>query len=475
MNLPLIEFENVSFRYEGEDADALCSVNFTIGKGEVIWITGESGSGKSTLLNLLNGMIPEVIEGNISGSILIEGKKDLPVYERSRILGNVFQNPRSQFFTTNTTAELVFAMENYGISKEEMRQRVKTITTEFQVEYLLDRDIFTLSSGERQLLALLTVLIMDPGIVVFDEPSANLDYGNAVRLGKEIDKLRQQGKTVLVADHRCFYLKGVVDRVFLLREKTLHVYDSVTQFAAAGYANRVLDLFDGVYPDRNDERERECIPDIRVEDVSYRDVLSHVSFTAGRGEVTVLIGVNGAGKTTLAGLISGSQKPDHGTIQTSGQPLYMLQDADYQLFGATCLKELEINSKDIRRNEDALCRLSIDTLKDNHPQTLSGGQKQRLQMAVCTVCENRVILLDEPTSGLDQGAMRRVVDEITQLKKDHTIVLISHDYELIRLAADRILYLNNRTIQNEFPLDREHLSQLNEIYKEMGAYYETSV
>ena len=222
----VMEARNLTFAYEGEHTPVLKDVNFSIAEGSIVFISGLSGSGKSTLLNVINGLIPEVIDGKLSGELFIGGKSKVTMTERSMLIGNVFQNPRSQFFTTNTTAELVFAMENFGVSKPEMERRLKALVKKYKLEYLLDRDIYELSSGERQMLALMSALIMNPRIVIFDEPSANLDYGNAMRLRRQIEELKSEGITVLVADHRCFYLRGLIDKVLLLNDNTVTEYES---------------------------------------------------------------------------------------------------------------------------------------------------------------------------------------------------------------------------------------------------------
>ena len=149
-----------------------------------------------------------------------------------------------------------------------------------------------------------------------------------------------------------------------------------------------------------------------------------------------------------------------------------MQDADYQLFGASCIKELEISSMDEELNAEALKALNLYEFRDTHPHSLSGGQKQRLQMAISRVSQNKVIILDEPTSGLDKRSMHRVVDQLESMKRNHTIIIISHDYEFIRNVADRIFYLEDGRIRGTFYLDEDNVSQLNKTFEEMEAFYE---
>lgn len=465
----LLELKDVSFRYSEAKEVSLEKVNFTIHEGEVVFIVGDSGSGKSTLLNMINGMIPEVIEGELRGGVLLEGSEDKKIYERSLILGNVFQNARSQFFTTNTTAEFVFQMENYGFPVEEMKRRLKKIVEEYKVQSLLDREIYSLSSGERQFLALLTALIMEPKALLFDEPSANLDYGNAMRLRREIGELKKKGKTIIISDHRAFYLSGLIDKVLLVEDKTVKVFESEEDFIRHDYGRRVFDLFH--FNGYENAYKKSELSSVRLEGVFFGEILRDVSFRLNKGEVTVLLGKNGAGKTTLARLISKIIKPDKGETDGFQKALYIMQDADFQLFGATCMKELEISSKDRKKNEEALELLRLSHLKENHPQMLSGGEKQRLQMAIAFVSEDDVIILDEPTSGLDKLSMKKVVEMIEILKEKKTIFVISHDYEFIRYTADRILYLKEGRIEKDFYLDGAE-EELNTIFMEMEKNYE---
>ena len=165
------------------------------------------------------------------------------MHELNCEIGSIFQNPRSQFFTDNTTSELVFPMENYGFSKAEMQQKLELLTRTFNLEKLIGKNIFFLSSGERQMVALASALTMIQSVVLFDEPSANLDYGNAVRLEQIIRWLKSQGITVIVADHRFYYLNGLIDKVFYMEKGNLHIYESELSFKRCSYDTRSFDIF----------------------------------------------------------------------------------------------------------------------------------------------------------------------------------------------------------------------------------------
>ena len=165
-------------------------------------------------------------------------------------------------------------------------------------------------------------------------------------------------------------------------------------------------------------------------------------------------------------------KPDSGNIEVERQALYIMQDADYQLFGASCLKELEISNMDKEINLNTLEELSLYDHRDAHPHSLSGGQKQRLQMAISKVSDNRVIVLDEPTSGLDKNSMYNVIRLLESMKQNHAIIIISHDYEFIRNVADKVIYLTDGCVQESFYLDEENIERLNKAFEKMEVFYE---
>lgn len=458
--------DNLKFNYE-ESVEGISDINFEINQGEVVLLTGNSGSGKSTLLKCLNGLIPAVTEGDISGILKIEGTqyKDLKMHELNKYIGSVFQNPRSQFFTDNTTAELVFPLENYGYSKEDMNKRLKELTKAFGIDNLMNRNIYSLSSGERQMIALASAVTMKQKILLFDEPSANLDYGNAIKLGRIIDKLKNNGYTIIVADHRFYYLNGIIDKVLFMNEGNLQLCNSEDEFKNGKYDTRSFDIFDIDLPFNGDEAEGEIVASLQ--NVGYKDILHDVNLELHKGEITVLVGNNGAGKTTLAKALCSSIKADSGKVYTSNLPFFIMQDPDYQLFGTSVYNELMMVKNDLGEIRECLEYLGLTPYRHKHPFDLSGGQKQRLQIAMAMLCNRDLIIFDEPTSGLDVYSMQRVSDEILKLKERAGILVISHDYEFIRHVANRVVFLNNGTISDDFILDDNTLSRLNNIFKKM--------
>lgn len=470
---PIMQVSDLSFIYEDSD-EGIKDVSFDIMPGEVVLLAGNSGSGKSTLLKCLNGLIPAVTEGELSGELSINGKKygKLKMHELNKEIGSVFQNPRSQFFTDNTTSELVFPMENYGFSKAEMEEKLSQLVASFGLSKLMNRNIYILSSGERQMVALASSLTMNQRVVLFDEPSANLDYGNAMKLGRIISHLKKEGMTVLVSDHRFYYLNGLIDKVLFMDNGCLKIYGSEEEFKKSGYDTRSFDLFSLDLPfvrkiPINEITDFDNLPSAKIENLAYKDILSDINLELYKGEITVLVGCNGAGKTTLAKLLCKSLKPDSGKVETKGLPFFIMQDPDYQLFGTSVENELSIVKKAPGEIDDCLSYLGLGKYKAAHPFALSGGQKQRLQIGMAMLCDRELIIFDEPTSGLDVVSMQKVSEEIIRLREKAAILVISHDYEFIRHVADRIIFLEQGKISKNFILSQETVGELNEIFDKL--------
>lgn len=462
----MIRAEKLTFNYE-QSNDGIKDIDFSVKDSEVILLAGDSGSGKSTLLKCLNGLIPETVEGSLEGNLYFEDKKysELRMFELNEKIGSVFQNPRSQFFTTNSTAELVFPMENYGYTKKLMDERLETLTEKFGLHPLLNRNIFEISSGERQLLALASAMALNQKVVIFDEPSANLDYGNAMKLGKIISGMKKSGITVIVADHRFYYLKGLIDKVFLIEDGRLNRFDSEEEFKKSKYDTRSFDLFalDLPVPEKSINTEKIA----GLKNVSYKNILTDISLELKKGEISVLVGNNGVGKTTLAKLLCKTIKPDGGEVNVNELPFYIMQDPDFQLFGTSVYNELALVNDNEETIAETLKYLGLYDYKDKHPFDLSGGQKQRLQIGMAMLCDKPLIIFDEPTSGLDIVSMKKVAKEIVRLKENAAVLVISHDYEFIRNVANRIIYLKSGKVHEDFELTDNTLCKLNNIFNTM--------
>ena len=217
----MIELKNINFRYTGgTDAGGLENIDLTLPNGQVILLCGQSGCGKTTLTRLINGLIPNYYDGELTGEVLLNGENisQLPLYETAKYVGSVFQNPRTQFFTVDSTSELAFGCENQGLSENEIVERIKFTAEQFGIEALMGKNIFCLSGGEKQKIACASVSVSDPPIIVLDEPSSNLDISATEDLRRMIQLWKKQGKTVVIAEHRLYYLRNLIDRVLYLKD-----------------------------------------------------------------------------------------------------------------------------------------------------------------------------------------------------------------------------------------------------------------
>ena len=220
----MIEIKNVTYSYRVTDTVGtpmlrvgVLGLNLTIKDGEFIVLTGSSGCGKTTVCRLINGLIPHYFEGEKSGEVLLNGKdvSAQPIYETAQTVGSVFQNPRSQFFNVDTTSELAFFAENQGRNVQCIKDSMEEMSDKMNMSKLLGRSMFKLSGGEKQKIACGTIAVADSSVVVLDEPSSNLDRDAIEDLRKTLEMWKTQGKTVIIAEHRLYFLRELADRVIV--------------------------------------------------------------------------------------------------------------------------------------------------------------------------------------------------------------------------------------------------------------------
>ena len=228
----MIGLEQVSFGY-GEKQETLSHVSATVARGECVLLCGASGCGKTTVTKLINGLIPAFTPGcRLEGQVMVNGlaPRETPMYELAQRVGSVFQNPKSQFFNLDTDSELAFGLENEGRPPEEIRRRVEQVAETLHLQDLRGKNIFSLSGGQKQLLAFGSVYAMGPEIYVLDEPTANLDQEAIARLHDQLAALKRQGCTIVVAEHRLYFLTDLIDRAFYLRSGVLERVFTGEQF-----------------------------------------------------------------------------------------------------------------------------------------------------------------------------------------------------------------------------------------------------
>ena len=464
----MLEFKDVSFTYKNSNNKVLDRVNFKINKGECILLTGVSGSGKSTLIHLMNGLIPTLYEGKLEGEILFKNKdlKDIESYDISKNIGYVSQDPRGHFFTTNTTSELVFSMENYGIPLNEMKKKYSELVNLLELEKLVDKNIIYISSGERQKIAIGCSLSLEPEIIILDEPSSNLDFHMTKKLKQLIEKLKTKGYTIIIAEHRMYYIHDLIDRVFMINnrkviEKTISDLKSNNEVPL-----RSLDIFN-LELENISCKNKELL--MEINNITYKNILTNITTTVYKGDVIGLIGKNGVGKTTLLRLLSNIMKPNKGKIVGKVVPFLVMQDMDYQFFTESVESEMKFGSadNDLEKINSLLMKLGLTEFKDKIPFELSGGQKQRLLIAISALANVNLLMFDEPTSGLDYVNMTKVSGILKDLSKNSALIVATHDIEFLYKTCNRIVYLDDKVIKEDFYLNLENKKKVNNIFINM--------
>ncbi len=486
----MISFQNVTYSYqESGEPKSLDSINLEVKDGECILLCGKSGCGKTTITRLLNGMIPNFYEGKLQGTVMVDGKNlfDLPMYEISKRVGSVFQNPRTQFYTVNTTNEIAFGCENLGMEPQEIAERVKQTAKDLQIEYLLNRNIFNLSGGEKQIIAFASIYAMSPQIYVLDEPSSNLDIQAIEKVRKILSLLKQQGKTVIIAEHRTYYLKDLIDRAIYMEDGKVVGEYTMAELARLTYEERVnsgirtVDLLS--YP-ITAHHARSSSHTIELKDIhcfyGQTEALSIPKLSIPSGRITAIIGTNGAGKSTFVSCMCGLMKKTKGTFLLDGKKqsakeqvrdsYLVMQEVNHQLFSDSVREEIVLGSGESSENslQEIMTALDISALSERHPMTLSGGQKQRVIIASAMFCGKKILYFDEPTSGLDFSHMIQTCQLLKQLQKEDVFLfIITHDYELIASVCDSVIHVENGRVQEQYLLDSVGTEKLQAFFSQL--------
>lgn len=469
--------ENLTYRYPFCDVPSLDGVSFTLEKGEAMLVTGASGCGKSTLLRILNGLVPSHFKGRLEGRLNVLGiSMPAPLEEVSRRVGTVLQNPEEQIMATTVQEEVALALEWQGVAQDEIRRRVGDVLAEFGLNRLAARSVFNLSSGERQKCVLAAVAATGADVVAMDEPTANLSPEATEDLAQTCLALKRRGVAIVIADHRLYWLRGVVDRLLVLEDG--RAVFSVAPCADGGdpldrlaaqpdFASWGLRRVDVSRPSLRPAASLcEASPAaVAIRSLSFRYskksewLYRDCSVAIPRGKVCAVVGENGAGKTTLARLLCGLLKPAAGEValnadaqnvrpptmrELRARTAFVMQQMDIQLYMRTVEEELLFSAPRsvgaAERRKDAerwLAAFGLERLKGRHPHSLSGGEKQRLVVACALMKRPDLLILDEPTSGLDGRNMRVIARELRlYAERGGTVLLISHDLELLALVAD---------------------------------------
>jgi energy-coupling factor transport system ATP-binding protein len=479
----LISIENVSFTYQNGGRKAVEDVSLKIESGELIVLAGTSGSGKTTLTRLINGLIPDCYEGSLSGKVTVDELD--PVTEKtvrmSSKVGSVFQNPKSQFFNINSTNELAFPLENRGIEREQIFSKMDQVSRKLRMEILMGRNMFHLSGGEKQLIAFASICMSDQDVIVLDEPSSNLDMETIRKIRNIIVEWKNKGKTIIISEHRFFYLNDLIDRFVIMNDgKIEHIYEKAGLNRLSAETMHKYGLRSLEFPSNHPLRKRtfgaQKVLEIKKLDFCYDSSdhsvsMENIAFPVGN--VTAIIGHNGAGKTTFIRCLAGLEKKRCSSEIRLGELKLrscdmishcsmVMQDVNHQLFTDSVENELffELRKKKIpkdkRKSEctEMLRRYDLESVRKQHPMAVSGGQKQRIAVASAAISNSEVLFFDEPTSGLDHVHMCQIAELIRELGNSEKLVfVVTHDPELILNCCDYVLLLENGRKEDYYSLE----------------------
>lgn len=484
----MIRIEGVHWTYSGADAPTLNGLSLHVRRGETVVLCGPSGSGKSTALRLMNGLVPHFHEGRLTGAVHLDGHAvaDLSLDQLGRRTGTVLQHPRRQFFTDETETELAFALENFGEPAERIRARVTAILDEHDVRGFTDRRLQDLSGGQQQQVACAAATAHRPPLLLFDEPTSNLSAAAVERFTATLARLRASGVTIVIAEHRLHFLRGIVDRVVTLREGRVDTEWLGQEFAALDDdtlsteglrslapvprpapppARAYGPSIDSDAPSPGVPANGVALRDVRCAFHGHR-VLDIKEAYLPAGAITAITGPNGAGKSTLARILTGLQRHE-GEVLFDGHRLsraqrqrasaIVMQDVQRQLFTDSVHAELRLDASrgaaSDERSRTLLRDLDLEPFSSRHPLSLSGGQQQRLVIAAARLSTRRIVVLDEPSSGVDRRHLHSIAQVMRDLAAEGVVVLlISHDEELLALATDQELKLRLIDESSEDPL-----------------------
>lgn len=486
--MEILSCENVAFKYIESTDYAISDCTFSVKKGEKIMLCGASGSGKSTLLRLLKRELSP--RGELSGNITLMGKdrSELSDRESAEKIGFVMQNPDSQTVCDKVSAELAFGLESFGVKSGEIQSRVGEMAAFFGIEPLYDRDISTLSGGQKQLVGLCSVMATDPDILLLDEPTAQLDPVAARELLGILDRLnKEMGVTIIIAEHDPEELFDSCDKILYLAKGKTEFFG--TPALTAKYF--VENALEGFLPETAKAFARLCddlpinvrqgrakleklgmtdIPKQAVTDTERAepyalqcknlwqryekdspDILKGCDLGIRKGECYGLLGSNGGGKSTLLRVICGLCKPYMGAVSLFGKKqkaykngslfremLAFLPQEPVTMFVKESVREDLLQSGDKVTVENVSQRMGIEHLLDRHPWDLSGGEIQKCAFAKILLADPKIIILDECTKGMDSFAKKALGDILLDIKDEgRTILLVTHDLEFAAQYCDR--------------------------------------
>ena len=441
-----VEFRDVSFRYNENSPVILRKVNFSMEYGKTVLITGASGTGKTTIMSLINGTIPNYTEGQLAGTVLVNGESTAgkSIAELSVSVGSVLQNADLQIVHDIVEDEIAFGAENLGETPGRITQHVDRMTGIMKIDP--KQQTRKLSGGQKQRLITASTLAMGQKIILLDEPLANLDRAGADLILTELKRLaHEEGYLVIIVEHRIDYVIDYIDEIYMLSDAEL-VRTGVEELKSRNAAVIACPV------SRSTEKIVLSAKNISVS-FGKRQILCDVSLDVHEGEKLMLVGENGCGKTTLTRVLARLLKPDSGSVESvyGRKPNrawfknvgYVYQNPNYQLFMPTAEREIDFACTSPELKAYAIERLGLQELLERHPYSLSEGQKRKLAVAAIVCACPKILFLDEPTVGQDNKSLDALIDVILYLNKKYgtALVSVSHDKRCIEPLSDRVINL----------------------------------
>ena len=507
-----ITIKNLSFAYPKSEQKAIQGISLEIHKGSFVVLCGRSGCGKSTLLRSLKPAICPF--GKKSGQVFWNDTEIEQVEEKIQAekIGFVMQSPEHQLVTDKVWHELAFGLENLGVSQREIRVRVAEISEYFGITDWYDREVDLLSGGQKQLLNLAATMVLNPEILILDEPTAQLDPIAAEHFLDTLKKINEDfGITIILSEHRLNYVLPMADQVLIMDEGRLlwdgtleevlkenldsmfmklmpypsQVYYAVTKdtkkrMPVSIKQGRIwvesLGKKGSCLGEKHGNRE-DVVVDCRNLWFRYaqkeRDILKNLSLKVRKGEIYAILGGNGTGKTTTLSLVSGVYKPYRGKKKIQGTVSYLPQDVQTLFCKDQVRKELEDVPEQIIR------LMNLEEVLEHHPYDLSGGQQQKLGLAKVLANNPDILLLDEPTKAIDGIYKEQLGKILTELKNQgKTILMVSHDIDFCGEYADRCGLFSQGQIVSEGPVQEFFIGNqfyTTTIYKMAGAVLEGGI
>lgn len=487
-NKCILELQDVTYCYEGEKLPVWKNLSCRFFEGKIHAISGASGCGKSSILYLLNGLIPHMYEGNLEGRVLLDGEEITDMLPRHRCekIGFVMQNPESQFCTFTVEEELAFGMENLSVNVEEMERRIKDTLAYVGMSGYEKCDLNQLSGGQKQKIAIASILVTQPGILLLDEPTANLDPKSRRQIFQLIVRLsRERHMTIILVEHNIGEILQEVDWLTTLDSGGNVILSGEVKEVGEKFLKKLSRQENAGQPE--DLAAKETILSIDNLEFTYpepgqkkrekkqgKKIVDHLSMKVNRQDFLAVVGENGVGKTTLMRLIFRICVQDAGRIELFGRPvesyrkkeLYRLiglvfQNPESQFITNTVYDEMMFSLKRVKitqeekeaRVQAMLEQFHLEQEKEKSPFVLSQGQKRRLSVASMLLTNQKIVFLDEPTYGQDAENRHELMKDMQQLiRKGITIVMITHDLELVRQYATKVVEIEEGRVKYALPM-----------------------